>query len=206
MITTALVVYGVYFLVGFVARTLIQRRRIGDGGFRGISGTPGTAEWWAGTLFACTLVGGVLAPVTALLGIEPLELLSSRPLQVTGVVLAVLGIAATFWAQLQMGTSWRIGVDPQERTSLVTDGVFAVVRNPIYTAIGVTGVGLTLMVPNPVALADLVGLLVALQLQVRVVEEPYLRRVHGSAFAAYAATTGRFLPPLGRTHGLSGRD
>jgi len=205
VITTALVLYGVYFLLAYVARTVIQRRRMGDGGFRGVSGPPGSAEWSAGVLLVLALLAGVLGPVTALLGHEPLGLLSAPPLQVTGAVLAVLGIAATFWAQLQMGTSWRIGVDPRERTSLVTSGVFAVVRNPIFTAMGVTGLGLTLMVPNVVALGGLVGLLVALEVQVRVVEEPHLRRVHGQAYEEYTAATGRFLPQLGRTPDASGR-
>jgi protein-S-isoprenylcysteine O-methyltransferase Ste14 len=199
MITTALVLYGAYLTVGFIARTIIQRRRTGDGGFRGISGAWGTPQWWAGILFALALVTGFLGPVTALLGLEPPAFLSSPPLQTTGVVLAVLGIGATFWAQLQMGANWRIGVDPSERTSLVTSGVFAVVRNPIFTAMGITGLGLTLVVPNAIAIAGLVGLLVALELQVRVVEEPYLRTVHGSAYAVYAASTGRFLPRIGRT-------
>jgi protein-S-isoprenylcysteine O-methyltransferase Ste14 len=204
VIATALVLYGVYFLVAFVARTVIQRRRLGDGGFRGVSGPPGTAEWWAGLLFVLALLAGVLGPITALLGLDPVGFLSSRPLQVTGAALAVLGIAATFWAQLQMGISWRIGMDPQERTSLVTGGVFAVVRNPIFTAMAVTGLGLTLMVPNVIALVGLVGLLVALELQVRVVEEPHLRRIHGQAYEAYTASTGRFVPQLGRTPDASG--
>jgi protein-S-isoprenylcysteine O-methyltransferase Ste14 len=49
-----------------------------------------------------------------------------------------------------------------------------------------------------VALAGLVTLWIALELQVRVVEEPYLRRVHGHAFAEYARRVGRFVPGLGR--------
>ncbi|MCM0674466.1 hypothetical protein NCC78_07160 [Micromonospora phytophila] len=57
-----------------------------------------------------------------------------------------------------MGTSWRIGVDPSERTELVTDGAFALARNPIFTAMAASTLGLTLMVPNAVALAALLVL------------------------------------------------
>ena len=32
----------------------------------------------------------------------------------------------------------------------------------------------------------------------RLVEEPYLHRVHGTAYDRYAARTGRFLPWIGR--------
>lgn len=50
-----------------------------------------------------------------------------------------------------------------------------------------------------VGAAALVALVAAVQLQVRVVEEPYLRTVHGAAYETYAARTGRFVPGLGRT-------
>ena len=57
---------------------------------------------------------------------------------------------------------------------------------------------MALMVPNVIALLGVVLLTVALELQVRVVEEPYLLRVHEQAYAAYAARTGRFVPGVGR--------
>jgi len=44
MTTLAITLYVVYLLVAFVARTLIQVRRTGDSGFRGLSGRPGSAE------------------------------------------------------------------------------------------------------------------------------------------------------------------
>jgi protein-S-isoprenylcysteine O-methyltransferase Ste14 len=53
------------------------------------------------------------------------------------------------------------------------------------------------MIPNAMALAGTVVLLAALHLQVRVVEEPYLRRTHGRHYERYAAKTGRFIPGVG---------
>jgi protein-S-isoprenylcysteine O-methyltransferase Ste14 len=120
-----------------------------------------------------------------------------------GLVLAGAGIGLTFWAQLAMGASWRIGVDPAERTALVTSGPFAVVRNPIFSTMALTAVGLTLMAPTAIGLIALAVLVGALEIQVRGVEEPYLRGVHGEAFAAYAARTGRFVPRI--TPGRAGR-
>lgn len=198
MTIAALVLCAVYLFVGFGLRTWIQWRRTGDSGFRGISGRFGSREWWAGLLFAVALAAGVLGPVAALVGLDPLAPLESRSVQVTGTVLAVAGVLVTFATQTEMGTSWRIGVQETERTALVTTGPFALVRNPIFTAMAFTGIGLALMVPNAVAVMGAVLLVVAVQMQVRVVEEPYLRRVHGAAYGAYGARTGRFLPGLGR--------
>ena len=97
-----------------------------------------------------------------------------------------------------MGSSWRIGVDPAESTALVTQGPFAWVRNPIFSGMLPTSLGLALMVPSWLAIVGFVALAIALQLQVRVVEEPHLRRVHSDSYARYEARVGRFVPGLGR--------
>ena len=97
-----------------------------------------------------------------------------------------------------MGESWRIGVDEQERTELVTSGPFAVVRNPIFAAMLPASLGLALLVPNASRSSGSAALVLALEIQVRLVEEPYLLRVHGDAYRDYAARVGRFVPGLGR--------
>jgi protein-S-isoprenylcysteine O-methyltransferase Ste14 len=197
--TLALVLYAIYLALAFGLRTVLQLRRTGSTGFHGVGGRPGSAEWLAGVGFVVALVLGVAAPVLALVDVvEPIDTLDSTAVHVVGAVLAVAGIAATLWAQLAMGTSWRIGVDPAERTELVTSGPFALVRNPIFSAMIPTALGLTLLVPSVVAIAGLVGLIVALELQVRVVEEPYLLHAQGDRYASYAARVGRFVPGIGR--------
>jgi protein-S-isoprenylcysteine O-methyltransferase Ste14 len=199
MPTLALVLYGVYLLLAFGLRSVVQLRRTGSTGFKGIGGRPGSAEWLAGVGFAVALVLGASAPVLALFDVvEPIDALDGHGAHAVGAVLAIAGIAATLVAQMAMGESWRIGVDPQERTELVTDGPFALVRNPIFSAMLPTALGLTLLVPSWVAILGLAGLLVALELQVRVVEEPYLLRTHGETYAAYARRVGRFVPGVGR--------
>jgi protein-S-isoprenylcysteine O-methyltransferase Ste14 len=106
--------------------------------------------------------------------------------------------ALTVIAQFAMAESWRIGVDPNERTPLVTTGVFAMVRNPIFTAMLVTATGLTLTIPNVVSVIGLVVLIAALEVQVRLVEEPYLVVTHGTDYRRYAQRVGRFAPTIGR--------
>ena len=115
MPVATLILFGVYLAVAFGLRSWLQLRRTGDSGFRGISGRPGSAEWWAGVGFVAALVAGVLGPVMALLGLDPVPVLSSAWVQLGGSVLAIAGVAATFVTQLQMGANWRIGVDVEER-------------------------------------------------------------------------------------------
>lgn len=115
-----------------------------------------------------------------------------------GVALYALGIAMTVGSQLAMGAAWRADVDPDARTELVTGGSFCVIRNPTFAGTSITALGPALVVPNVLAIAMLASFVAALQIQVRLVEEPYLRRVHGQAYRDYAARTGRFLPWIGR--------
>jgi protein-S-isoprenylcysteine O-methyltransferase Ste14 len=192
----ALVLYALGFALAFGVRTLVAVRRTGDWGFRGVSGAPLSLEWCAGVLFVVALLVGVAAPLADLAGMPPL--VESRAITAAGLVIALAGIEATFAAQLSMGDSWRIGVDDHERTELVTRGAFRLARNPIFSAMAITAVGLAAMVPNVIAVGGLIALIVAIELQVRGVEEPYLRRVHGATYDRYAAHVGRFLPQIGR--------
>jgi len=200
MAAVALLAYALYMALAFGLRTAIQLRRTGSSGFEGISGRPGSAEWLAGALFVVAIAVGFAAPLLALTSVvEPIGAVDTTAVHVVGIVLFAVGLAGTLAAQISMGESWRIGVDEDVTTEMVVDGAFAIVRNPIFAAMLPASTGLALMVPSVVALAGLGALIVALELQVRVVEEPYLRRVHGSAYAAYAARVGRFLPGVGRT-------
>ena len=194
----ALALYLVYFGLAFALRSLVQLRRTGSTGFRGISGRPGSAEWVGGVLFVAALVLGLAAPVLDLANVlDPLEALSGGGAELAGAILAIGGIALTLLAQQAMGDSWRIGVDDSERTELVTSGPFNVVRNPIFAAMIPTAAGLVLLVPNWVALVGLAALIAALEIQVRLVEEPYLLRTQGEEYAGYASRVGRFVPKLG---------
>lgn len=198
MAAAALVLYGISLTLTFGVRIAIQIRRTGSTGVHGLPADAGPMEAFAGTLFVLSLVAGAVAPVLALLGVlEPMPAFDGALGHAIGIVLAVGGILLTFAAQLAMGDAWRIGVDPGERTELVTDGPFGLVRNPIYSAMIPTVLGLVLMVPNALALAVIVCLVIALELQVRLVEEPHLLRTHGGAYAAYAARVGRFAPGVG---------
>ena len=107
----ALVLYVVYLALTVGLRMLLQVRRTGSTGFHGLGGRPGSAEWIAGVGFTVALLVGAAAPLLALLDlVEPIAALDTTAVHVAGLVLAVAGIGATFYAQVAMGASWRIGV------------------------------------------------------------------------------------------------
>jgi protein-S-isoprenylcysteine O-methyltransferase Ste14 len=192
-------VFGIFALGG---RILLHVRRHGSSGVVGVSGTPGSVEWWGGLLFVAALAAGGAAPVLELADVvEPIAAADAAGIHVAGLVLYALGLGVCVGAQLAMGESWRIGVDESERTDLVTDGPFAIVRNPIYSGVIPLVAGLTLLAPNPVAIAAFLALVAAFEIQVRLVEEPHLLRAHGTAYRDYASRVGRFVPGLGLLRG-----
>jgi len=130
--------------------------------------------------------------------LEPIAGLDTTALHAAGCVLAATGIAGTFAAQMAMGASWRIGVDESERTELVTGGVFSHCRNPIYTFMVIAWIGFAMLVPTWLSIASIGVGVIAFQVQVRWVEEPFLIRTQGAPYLAWARRVGRFLPGLGR--------
>lgn len=200
----ALVLFAIFGVLGFGWRSWLQYRRTGSTGFRGIK-AGGVVERLAGVGFVVALAVAVSAPILQEAKVVgPLRMLNEVCIQTVGIVLATAGIAATVYAQLEMGDSWRIGVDTTETTTLVHTGMFGRIRNPIYDAMFLFGIGIVLVTPNIVAVAGLVLLVATIQLQVRRVEEPYLLRTHGDAYRAYAASVGRFIPGVGLIRSSAG--
>lgn len=121
---------------------------------------------------------------------------------VVGAALGVVCIALAVWSSAAMGRAWRIGVDPSEHTDLVIGGPFRIVRNPIYVAMMGFAAGVTLLVPNVASIGALVVAVAAINLHVRLVEEPHLARQHRAYYARYAAATGRFVPRVRASLGV----
>lgn len=189
-----------WVLVAGIGRGALQRYRTDDTGFRPAGRRRGTRQRWVNQVAGSGGIAvGVIAPAAALAGLRSISILDQPGVRRAGFAMAIGGMSVTIAAQLAMGASWRVLVDPDERTPLVTTGPFAVVRNPIFTATSATLLGLTLALPNPVALAGLGMALIGLQLQVRLVEEPHLRATHGTEYEQYASRVGRFLPGVGRS-------
>jgi protein-S-isoprenylcysteine O-methyltransferase Ste14 len=180
-----------------VVRGYAQFRRTGDIGIR-IADPKGSAQWWSRRVSSVGFLFAIGAPLAELGGLAPFTYLSHLTIRTSGVALAAAGVVLTIISQSAMGASWRGDVDPEVRTNLVTTGPFRLIRNPTFTGTLLTATGLMLVVPNVLSIAMLVLFVVALEIQVRLAEEPYLLHVHGAAYRHYAARTGRFLPRLGR--------
>lgn len=198
MPAVALALLALYAVLAVGVRMAVHVHRTGASGFSGFGGEAGTVQMVCGLLIGLAVMlllagpalqmAGLLGPVARLGGVA----------DGLGLGLGCLGIALTVAAQLAMGDAWRIGVDHDERTALVTDGPFSLARNPIYAAMIPAFAGTALLAPDVITLAGAVLLAVAFELHTRLVEEPHLLELHGQRYASYAARVGRFLPGVGR--------
>jgi protein-S-isoprenylcysteine O-methyltransferase Ste14 len=91
-----------------------------------------------------------------------------------------------------MAKSWRIGIDYSETTTLKTNGLFKVSRNPIFLGVVVSYLGTFLIIPNSLSLTILLVTYVVIQIQVRL-EEEYLKTSHGKAYSDYMDDVRRWI-------------
>lgn len=118
--------------------------------------------------------------------------------------IVAIAFALTWVCWIRMGKSWRMGIDPQEKTELVFTGPFAYVRHPIYGLSSLMMLMTVVALPTPPMIAAGMLHLFLMQWEVRR-EDVYLSTVHGEPYVLYRQHVGRFLPkslqpyrPMGR--------
>jgi protein-S-isoprenylcysteine O-methyltransferase Ste14 len=115
--------------------------------------------------------------------------------------LSYLGIAvdlACLWlfhrTHRDLGCNWSVSLDLRERHTLVTTGVYALVRHPMYTGFWLMALAQLLLLPNWIAgPAGLVGFGVLFFGRVRREEEMMLT-AFGNEYRTYMRHTARVLP------------
>jgi protein-S-isoprenylcysteine O-methyltransferase Ste14 len=191
----------------FALLTRRVARRIGHSPNR--FGTGDTAHDFVGRVYRVS--GGILFVFLVARAISPgvdaavgsIPALVHSGMAWLGLGILTLGSGVILAAQAGMGTSWRIGLDP-ERTGLVTTRLFAWLRNP--TSLGTMAVvlGAFLVAPTAVTGIVLTAAWVGFSIQIRM-EEEHLHRIHGPAYDRYRAAVPRWIGlPGRRTEGHAG--
>lgn len=116
----------------------------------------------------------------------------SEPIAWVGVFFCLAGLALLLWSLVSFGTSFRVGIDTEHPDKLITTGVFAFSRNPIYTAFASILLGQFLIFPNWIILVYLAAATWLFHRQV-LREEDYLKGHYGSDFLEYSRRVRRYL-------------
>jgi protein-S-isoprenylcysteine O-methyltransferase Ste14 len=129
---------------------------------------------------------------------SPVFSFAEYPLRAAPLVIGLGCYASGLWlfyrAHSDLGTNWSVTLEVRERHQLVTQGVYRLVRHPMYSALVLSSIGHALVIPNWVAgPSNLVALAILFALRVRA-EERMMREAFGDQYAAYEARTKRLVP------------
>jgi protein-S-isoprenylcysteine O-methyltransferase Ste14 len=109
-----------------------------------------------------------------------------------GVVLCFAGLTFVLLSLLSFGQSFRVGIDVDHPDKLVTTGIFAFTRNPIYVGFAFILLGQFLVFPNWILLLYLVAGILLFHRQV-LREEEFLRKHYGLEYREYSQRVRRYL-------------
>jgi protein-S-isoprenylcysteine O-methyltransferase Ste14 len=109
-----------------------------------------------------------------------------------GVGLCFIGLMVLVASLVSFGRSFRVGIDVDDPDKLITTGVFAVSRNPIYVGFAFVLVGEFLVFPNWIPLAYVVAGVLLFHRQV-LREESFMRQHYGQEYADYCRQVRRYV-------------
>ena len=190
-----------FFLAVFIGRSLYLRFTQRVNPFALGAGKKGLPRWFELLLFPWLVLWMLALIVSALhFPFHPFPFLGNRywlefdllPTQVVGVLMILAGDAIFVLALVSFGNSWRIGIDEKSAGALVTQGIFAVSRNPIFTFIDLYFLGTFLVTGSLIFLVFAIITSLALHYQI-LQEEKFLAGKYAQAYQKYCARTGRYI-------------
>jgi protein-S-isoprenylcysteine O-methyltransferase Ste14 len=120
------------------------------------------------------------------------------PLRPIPFALGLVFLATGLWlfhrSHADLGTNWSITLQVRENHRLVTSGVYAYVRHPMYSSLFLLAVAQALVLPNWIAgPAYLIGFGLLYVLRVNAEERMMMDRF-GAEYEAYIRRSGRLMP------------
>jgi len=143
-----------------------------------------------GLCFVYAALSGVLGlPFPSLAGKAFWEINILTGLAVLICTASLIGLGMTLKT---FGRSFRIGIDEKTNDKLITTGVFAFSRNPIYVAFIAFSLGVFLAFSNIVTLAFLLLLMIMVHRQI-LKEESFLKNHYGKEYEDYCVKVRRYV-------------
>lgn len=111
-----------------------------------------------------------------------------------GAVLQIPYLVVFWRSHADLGRNWSPGLEVRESHELVTNGIYARIRHPMYAAIWISALAQPLLVHNWIAGFLVVPAFVAMWFIRVPQEEAMMRQTFGDAYDAYCMRTGRLFP------------
>ena len=126
----------------------------------------------------------------------PISYLMKDVFLIIGLILIHFSLLWISVAQYQMSNSWRIGIDENNKTGLITKGLFSYSRNPIFLGMIISVAGIFFILPNTLTFFLMLTTYIVIQIQIRL-EEEFLEKTFGEERGRYFTRVGfiLFFPP-----------
>ena len=186
----------IYFGVAFVLKSVVVAKRIGKNPL--VLPKDDSAYGLIGLYFKLTLIAMFIYVILYALfptlyeHFLPITQLDKQSIKYVGLAVLCIALVWTVIAQGHMNNSWRIGIDIETKTELVTNGLFKISRNPIFFGMILSLVGLFLTTPNAFTILFLILGYVLIQIQIRL-EEDFLSKEHGQEYLNYKQKVRRLI-------------
>ncbi len=108
-----------------------------------------------------------------------------------GIMLTAIGVSIFILSTIFMKSSWRVGIDKNTKTTLVTNGIYKFSRNPAFVGFYLMFVGLFLTYSNIITLIVLVINVVSFHLLI-LQEEKHLLTMFGDEYKRYKRKVPRY--------------
>ncbi len=109
-----------------------------------------------------------------------------------GYVLIFIALLVGIAALIEMRNSWRVGIKHDQKTDLVTTGIYSLSRNPYFLSYILLFIGIFLIFPSIILLLLVIGLITIFHRMI-LEEEVYLEKVQGEAYIQYKKRVRRYL-------------
>jgi protein-S-isoprenylcysteine O-methyltransferase Ste14 len=186
----------IYFGLTFVLKSVIVARRIGKNPL--VLPKDDSAFGLIGLYFKLTLIAMFIYVLAFAFfptwhdNFMPIISIDNLTIKYIGLGLLAIALIWTIVAQGHMKNSWRIGIDTETKTELVTTGLFRLSRNPIFFGMILSLVGLFLTTPNALTGLFLILGYILIQIQIRL-EEEFLTKEHGQNYILYRQKVRRLI-------------
>lgn len=109
-----------------------------------------------------------------------------------GLAFVSLGFVFGILALIAMKNSWRVGIKYDQKTDLVTSGIFRFSRNPYFFSYDILILGYILIFPSIILIILHLALVIIFHNMI-LEEEKYLESVHGNSYLNYKRKVKRYL-------------
>jgi len=119
-------------------------------------------------------------------------LIRTQTVRTAGIGIALLGLCFFISAVVVMKDNWRAGVEEDQKTRIVTGGVYRISRNPAFVGFDLLYLGTALSFSNIVCMIGAAVAILLLHLQI-LEEEKLLPQIFGPEYLEYKKKTRRYL-------------